>query len=164
MRKTPLNYADYLATVPEGELPLRTVIRADGNHRAACQCRPNLMQPAIVIVDCRHINKAIVVQDWACPACWSAWIRSSGAKENLYKLVKNGQGNGTLRSEVAKATAFARYPNKAKMQNALVEAKDNGELSMTAPELHCFTRTQWFLMHGIENPERYKSTKFDFIP
>ena len=166
MRTTPLNYQDYLETNPQGDLPLATELSEEGKHRAACVCRPDFMQRALVIVDCRHLDKNIVPQDWACQGCWSKWVRASGSKENLFDIVKNTQdiGNASLRSEVAQATKFNKHPNRTNLQNVLVEAKEKGELHMTFAKRECFTFTLWLEMHGVENPERCKNTKYDFLP
>jgi len=166
MRDTPLNYRDFLLTSPQGPFPLVTDFREDGKHTAECTCLPGHMQSAATIVDCRHIDKSIVVQDWACHGCWSTWIRKSGSKENLFDCIKNtpGMGKNALRSETAKSGRFKDHPNKNHLQAMLVAAKDNGEISMAAPKKGCFTFTHWLQMHNVTNATRRKGKKTDFIP
>lgn len=164
MRTTPLTYQDFLMSNPEGELPLKTAFYTDNKQRAACSCRPDFMQRAIAIVDCRHLDKNIVPQDWACSGCWSKWIRASGAKDNLFEIAKASPVNAALKAEVAKANKFKDHPNTSDLQTLLVNAKEKGELRMVAPKRECFTRSWWFKAHDIVDADRWENTKFNFLP
>ncbi len=80
----PKTYEDY--KLAGGEPLLNEVLGAFNKVDrlyAGCPCKPDVMKPAFVIVDCRHIDSTMVTQDWACDTCWTSWIRAAGKTERV---------------------------------------------------------------------------------
>lgn len=184
---TPKNYYDHMLAGGDNVLEAVEVQRPDGSTRwmAACSCRPKLRN-AILLVDCRHIDNAIVDQDWACDSCWVTWIRKSGSPVNIMRdleLQLNDEIDDSSEFTFGEVTHARRLStprtvrelkdfvevsgdlkNKRAQRALAYELKENGFVLKHVRSKR-FSKSQWIAMHGgpQELIDRFKGQPSDYV-